>query len=249
MPGGEEPVFGVETIELDLPAMAGAFGNRLRAAGLPVGADLAIRFARALELVRPISRRRLYWAARAVFVSDRSQVKAFDAVFRSVFGGPGAPPSAVLPDEVSAASTGDEAAAASAEPLDAASLSPDLPSSSVAAGDPSVDDADSPEIPVALSPSEEEVLREKRFDSLSTHELRQLNELMKRMRLEAPLRRTRRAQRYRLGERIDLRRTLRGSLRTGGDPVRIMRLRRRIVPRRIVLLCDISGAMEPYARA
>ena len=50
-------------------------------------------------------------------------------------------------------------------------------------------------------------------------------------------------------QQIDLRRTLRGSLRTGGDPVRLARRRRRVVPRRLVLLCDISGSMEPYARA
>ncbi len=46
-----------------------------------------------------------------------------------------------------------------------------------------------------------------------------------------------------------MRRTLRASLRTGGDPIRLARRRRRIMPRRLVLLCDISGSMEPYARA
>src|SRR4029077_3345287 len=63
------------------------------------------------------------------------------------------------------------------------------------------------------------------------------------------MRRTRRPQRERHGERIDMRRTLRGSLRTAGDPIRLARRRRRVVRRRIVLLCDISGSMEPYARA
>ena len=46
-----------------------------------------------------------------------------------------------------------------------------------------------------------------------------------------------------------MRRTLRGSLRTGGDPIRLARRRRRVVRRRMVMLCDISGSMEPYARA
>ena len=46
-----------------------------------------------------------------------------------------------------------------------------------------------------------------------------------------------------------MRRTLRASLRTGGDPIRLARRRRRVVPRRLVMLCDISGSMEPYARA
>ena len=46
-----------------------------------------------------------------------------------------------------------------------------------------------------------------------------------------------------------MRRTLRGSLRTGGDPIRLARRRRRVARRRLVMLCDISGSMEPYARA
>ena len=45
-------------------------------------------FAQALTLVRPVSRRRLYWTARGVFVSDRTQARAFDAVFDEVFGDP-----------------------------------------------------------------------------------------------------------------------------------------------------------------
>ncbi|MBV9002585.1 MAG: VWA domain-containing protein, partial [Solirubrobacterales bacterium] len=67
--------------------------------------------------------------------------------------------------------------------------------------------------------------------------------------IATPARRTRRSERDRHGERIDLRRTLRGSLRTAGDPIRLARRRRRIVRRRLVMLCDISGSMEPYARA
>ena len=72
---------------------------------------------------------------------------------------------------------------------------------------------------------------------------------MSRLQLATPLRRTRRYERGRRGERIDMRRTLRTSLRTGGDPIRLARRRRRVVPRRLVMLCDISGSMEPYARA
>src|ERR1700749_4984225 len=81
--------FTVETIELDLPAVAGAFSRRLHDAGVPASAERAVRFAESLALVRPISRRRLYWTARAVFVSDASQVRVFDSVFIEVFGSGG----------------------------------------------------------------------------------------------------------------------------------------------------------------
>ena len=105
------------------------------------------------------------------------------------------------------------------------------------------------EIPVPVLASDEELLRTKRFDALEPDELARLYRLMTRLRIATPPRRTRRAERDRRGERIDMRRTLRGSLRTGGDPIRLARRRRRVVRRRLVLLCDISGSMEPYARA
>ncbi|MBV8431478.1 MAG: VWA domain-containing protein [Solirubrobacterales bacterium] len=235
--------FRVETIELDLPALASAFGDRLRAAGLPVSVDVAARFAEALTLVRPISRRRLYWTARAVFVSDRSQVKAFDAVFREVFGS-ATPAAHEAADETRTAPATGQDSPVSGVVADSAQSS--LTASAAAPGGTS---AEAREVPVALGPSQEEVLREKRFDALSAHELARLYELMSRMQVAAPLRRTRRAQRDRHGHRIDLRRTLRGALRTGGDPARLRRRQRRMVPRRIVMLCDISGSMEPYARA
>src|SRR3982750_3643372 len=76
----------VETLELDLPALVAAFGRRLHEAGVPVTAERSARFADALALVRPVSRRRLYWTARAALVSERAQAAAFDAVFASVFG-------------------------------------------------------------------------------------------------------------------------------------------------------------------
>jgi uncharacterized protein with von Willebrand factor type A (vWA) domain len=97
--------------------------------------------------------------------------------------------------------------------------------------------------------SDDELLRRKSFDALEPYELAQLYRLMSRLSLETPLRRTRRYEKARHGERIDMRRTLRASLRTAGDPIHLARRRRRIVRRRLVMLCDISGSMEPYARA
>ncbi len=240
--------FTVETIELDLPAVASAFSRRLHEVGLPVSVERAAAFTRALTLVAPVARRRLYWTARAVFVSDPAQVKAFDRVFREVFGGAAAPPAAaetVADEEVQTAPATDDE-----RPVEArAGGGSEIGESFAADNPPAGEDQPEHEQPLPLAPSEEEVLRERRFDELSPRELAQLYQLMARLEVATPLRRTRRAQGYRHGERIDLRRTLRGSLRTGGDPIRLRRRRRRVLPRRLVLLCDISGSMEPYARA
>ena len=97
--------------------------------------------------------------------------------------------------------------------------------------------------------SDDEILRTKRFDALAPDELAQLHRLMSRLTLSTPHRLTRRSERRHHGRRIDVRRTLRASMRTAGDPIRLARRERRVVRRRIVLLCDISGSMEPYARA
>ena len=78
--------FRVETIELDLPPLAAALARRLHDAGMPMTPDRAAGFARALGLVRPVSRRRLYWTARSVFVSDQAHAAVFDRVFAEVFG-------------------------------------------------------------------------------------------------------------------------------------------------------------------
>jgi uncharacterized protein with von Willebrand factor type A (vWA) domain len=67
--------------------------------------------------------------------------------------------------------------------------------------------------------------------------------------IAVPPRRTRRYRPRKDGVRLDMRRTLRQARRTGGEPVQIARRAVRSRPRRLVVLCDISGSMEPYARA
>ncbi len=217
---------------------------------MPVTAERAARFAEALTLVRPITRRRLYWTARSALVTDSAQVPAFDAVFFSVFGS----------REASATLAGEDlrrvAAPHDSRPVeDRTSELPAPvaaePQGSAVSTTPSGDhgERDDREVAVPMVASAEEVLRGKRFDALEPSELADVHRLMAQLRIATPTRWTRREQRSRHGERIDMRRTLRGSLRTAGDPIRLARRRRRIVPRRIVMILDISGSMEPYARA
>ena len=228
--------FAVRTIELDLPALAGALGRRLHEAGVPTTAERAARFAQALELVRPVSRWRLYWIARAVFVSDHAQLRSFDAVFWSLFGGRG-PSAGFEPEDAQAVASLDDADAGDRQVVPGIAETA-APSPSEVATSPAGADESAPEreVPVAMSPSDEEVLRGKRFEALEPDELAQLYNLMARLRVATPERRTRRDRRDRRGEHLDMRRTLRGSMRTAGDPIRLARRRRRVVPRRMVLL-------------
>jgi uncharacterized protein with von Willebrand factor type A (vWA) domain len=234
---------------LDAPGLAAAFGRRLRAAGLPVTPEHATAFARGLALVRPRRRSELYWTARATFTRSREHVPAFDAVFAAVFDGvvdpggargqAGAPPPIGAEPGPRPPAPGPVAAT----PGEGGVL-PRL----AAAGDRSAGEGPAREAPLALA-SAEERLSEKRFADLEPHELAEVRRLMARLELATPLRRTRRMRHGLRGRHVDVRRTVRASVATGGDPVRLARRRRRERPRRLVLLCDISGSMEPYARA
>ena len=248
-PALSRPVFGVETIVLDLPPLVGAFSRRLHDAGVPITPTRAADFARALTLVRPITRRRLYWTARGVFVSDPAQVGAFDAVFFSVFGSRADSDELDLEEVRTIASPPDDRPKPEHE-VSSGGLEGQDPRAGEPASHPGEGDEGEAEaeVPLALA-SDEEKLGRKRFDTLEPHELAQLYRLMSRLELAPPLRRTRRYEKGRRGENVDVRRTLRASLRTGGDPIRLKRRHRRVVRRRLVLLCDISGSMEPYARA
>jgi uncharacterized protein with von Willebrand factor type A (vWA) domain len=243
-----EGAFGVETIQLDLPAVAGALARRLHEAGMPVTPARSADAARSLELVRPVSRRRLYWTLRSVLVTDQSGVRIFDRVFRDVFGS-GRPDGPFEPEQQHVLPADDDQRGPESSTGDADGA---LQGHAGAwqASTPSDGDDDAPETDVRLAvASDEERLAGRSFDGLDAHALPQLDDLMSRLRLATPERRTRRVERARHGRRIDLRRTLRASLRTAGEPVRLSRRRRRTSPRRLVMLCDISGSMEPYARA
>ena len=241
--------FGVETVVLDLPPLVGALAERMHVAGLAVTPARAAELAEALTLVRPVSRRRLYWTARAVLVSDPSQVRAFDSVFGEVFGDQVRDgPLELDPGRTVPAPADERAPSGAARPgAEARRDVQGVSWGSRGSGESEADQA-AVELPLALA-SDEERLATRSFDTLDAAELAQLYRLMTRLRLATPLRRTRRFQRGRHGQRIDMRRTLRGSLRSGGDPIRLARRHRRVARRRLVMLCDISGSMEPYARA
>ncbi|MFP5489709.1 MAG: vWA domain-containing protein [Acidimicrobiia bacterium] len=119
------------------------------------------------------------------------------------------------------------------------------------------DDGDGPdEAPPGDDPTIElrfsatEVLRQKDFAEYTPDELVEAQELMARLRLVgSPRRSLRLARADRRTDRPDLRRTVRAAMRSGGEPVRRHYHEPSTRSRRLVLLLDVSGSMEPYARA
>jgi hypothetical protein len=103
---------------------------------------------------------------------------------------------------------------------------------------------------ITLRFSAVEVLRHKDFSECSLDELVEAQQLMSRLRFAGPPRRSYRLRpTHRAGRRPDVRRTVRASLRAGGEPVRRLHREPGERMRRLVLVLDVSGSMEPYARA
>jgi uncharacterized protein len=236
----------------DLAALAAGFGAVLRRAGLPVGPGRSERFAAAVTLARPATPAELLNCALATLVSSKEQGELLRTIFAGVFG----PAAGLLPDGTAAQRGPDRNAAErrAESPANAADLARAhaLTVESVrAALDPGPDEEDGADQEISRpylgSPAER--LAGTDFAELSESELAELAELMRRITLAVPPRRSRRHRPGSGGRHIDMRASLRRARRTGGDVFRLIGGVPVSRPRRLVVLCDISGSMEPYARA
>jgi uncharacterized protein with von Willebrand factor type A (vWA) domain len=201
------------------------FGRVLREAGVEVGPGRLADAVRALGTVGLTRQDDVYFALRQTLVSRHDELDLFDRAFRAWF-------------------------------LRTAAFSPLRPSESVrraAAPDPfgsgaEGDVADDAE-PRELGASTYELLREKDFGAMSPEEFERMRRLLAVIARTRPRRASRRRAPDPRGDRLDLRRLVRRSLRSGGDPVEQAWRSRKLVPRKLVVLCDVSGSMDAYARA
>lgn len=216
----------------------------LRGAGVPASVDQLGRFVRALRLSAPGDVDGWYWAGRLTLASDPGHIDAYDRVFAQVFRG--------LYDPADARGDPNAPLPAHTRPARDRSRSARPPEEGSGGGDEHASVAGAElrerEVEVAFA-SRAERLATTDFAKLSEEELAELGRLMRDVRVHLPLRRARRRRRHRHGDRLDLRATIRRSRRTGGDPIGHVTRRATERPRRLVVLCDISGSMAPYARA
>jgi uncharacterized protein len=223
----------VPSLGLRLTGRLALLAASMRAAGARVGVDELLGAHRALAAVDPADRSAAYFALRATLCSRHDDFAAFDAAFAELFA---PPPLAApeLPEEL--------APAALALPRVA------VPSEEIAL--PAEGEADV--VPSAWSDAE--LLREKDFADYTDAERSLARRVMVRLAGAGPTRPTRRTRPARRrgapphAARPDLRRTIRSSLRTGGDPLERHWREPSERPRPLVLVCDVSGSMEPYAR-
>jgi uncharacterized protein len=212
------------------PAMldaAVAFGRILRGAGLRVGIGRLVEFTRALEVLDAGRRDDVYWAGRITLLSRPEEIEIYDRAFELFW---------------------ERGANAKARSRPKAQSPMPQPDRSVMPPKKTVEKDKRGEEVVRLRYSPVEVLRTKDFTLYSPEEFAELQRLLADLRLSGALRRSRRLEPAHRG-RHDPRRTLRSALRTGGEAVRHRFRKARVQPRKVVLLCDVSGSMAPYSRA
>jgi hypothetical protein len=222
-----------------------AFGRRLRDDGLPVGTGRILTFCRAVAALGLADRASLYWAGRVSMVARREDLDAYDRVFDEWYRSLGERESELtlellLPTEVPPDELGDELERRSD---DAAAVAERWRS----AGDEDAEPGE--ETALRIVASAVEVLRQKSFAELDHAERERVARMIRELQVRAPVERTRRSRPSAKGPSFDLRRTLRRSLRTQGEPFSRAWRSRRTRSRPLVLLLDISGSMSPYARA
>jgi uncharacterized protein with von Willebrand factor type A (vWA) domain len=202
------------------------FGRVLREAGLEIGPGRVTDALRALDAVDLARRDDVYFSLRQTLVSRQDELGAFDRAFEAWF-----------------------LRAPVAAPRRTREPEPTVKLVEATAGTTGTEGGEQDGDPLQVGASVHEVLRDKDFGELTDDELRRVRELMGRIARTRPMRRSRRRARDPQGESLDVRRMIRRSLRTGGDPVERPLRARKSVPRKLVLLCDVSGSMDSYSRA
>lgn len=220
------------------------FARTLRRAGLPVGPGRVIEAIRAVEVAGIRRRDDFYWTLHSVFVNRRDQWDIFDQAFHVFWRNPELLKKMMdlmLPTTFLDSTKRDD------QPELSRRLSEALAPSHAPESDQESEQEEI-EINATLTASDNELLQAKDFESMSAAEMEEAKKAMTAMRLPILEVKTRRQRADLRGNLIDMRRTLRASLRSGGAtiPLRFRSKVTRHPP--LVILCDISGSMAQYSR-
>src|SRR2546421_3028264 len=211
------------------------FARALRAAGIPVGPGAVIDALSALQVIEIGNRADVYATLEAIFVKRHEHMlifaQAFDLFFRAAEDWKHMLDSVPLPDH------------ARKRPPPASRRVQEAMSQPHMSEQPQVQERD-----LKLSVSDREVLQKKDFAQMSAAEIADVTRAIAAMSLPQAQLQTRRFRPDARGLRLDMRRTLRASLRTGGEIIDIRKLGRVEKPAPIVALLDISGSMSEYTR-
>jgi uncharacterized protein with von Willebrand factor type A (vWA) domain len=263
-PAGTSGTPGPAPLRVDRAAFVAAFGQRLRAAGVPVTLTSLDAFTRALIVQPPVDVGAVYWSARVTLVADVHELPAFDAVFEAVFGaglhvglGSGSPEAAAAPSglpplrpagvTVQPGGLGPDAADEADAPAPRRTRPLPWHTPRVQAREEEAGEAET--VLPEPSPSALERVGDVPFEDLDPAQLRLLADWLEGQLPDRPWRRARRMTAAHRGGRVSVRETLARSRRTGWEAFEPVRERPGRRPRPVVMLADVSASMRPYSTA
>ena len=218
------------------------FGRALRATGIPVGAGQIVDAVTAVSLVGLNSRNEFYWTLHAIFIKRVEQRELFNQAFHIFWRNPNLLEKMMnlsLPQELTDRDNNKNAEESFRRVAEAFAGSGQSEQTDE-------EERDKTEATLTWSPGES--LSEKDFEKMSTEEVKEAITVIKTLRLpnmEVP---TRRFSNRQTGKTIDMRRTIRQSLKFSGGFIPIIYKTRKTRRPPLVVICDISGSMERYSR-
>lgn len=210
------------------------FTRVLRDAGLVIGTERVMSYSRAIAALGPSDIDDIYWAGRLTLIARHEDLAIYDRAFPAYY--------LRSPDERETGSTSaDSRPRIEREPLGAG---PDH------AGADAREEGRPGQVPALAAASSTEILRRRSFDEYTDEEHAKARSIIARLASRTPQRLSRRTRpARRRGTRPDLARTFRRALRTEGELLERSWRRRRVKPRRLVIVLDVSGSMAAYARS
>jgi uncharacterized protein with von Willebrand factor type A (vWA) domain len=233
-----------------------SLARALRTGGMSTSVDSQLVFCRALGEIDVRRRRDVYWAARCTFVHDPEERERFDVIFERFWSGDSlelsprssehgeSDPRMTGPRHGGQALPQFRQGGESATPVDGARnrASREIP---IAEGE---EGRSEQRRGVLAAYSPDEVIARATDFSYAQEELLAVRRLAEAIKRSAPQRCSRREHVTAAGSRLDLRATVRGSLQTDGEALKLAYRSPGLRPRRLVLICDVSGSMERYSR-
>lgn len=224
-----------------------SFGRQLRARGLPVGTGRIITFVRAVAVLGLTDRLSLYWAGRVSMIGRKEDLIAYDLAFEDWYRSLRSTEDLRIELDLPSLARRGIDRGDQPEDLDVRTGGTAAEWHGLTEEDESPEAGD--ETAIRIVASAVEVLRSKSFADLSEEEREDVGRLIRQLAIALPEQRMRRTRPSSKGARFDVRRTLRRSLRTRGEPFERAWRDRRVRGRPLVLILDVSGSMSPYARA
>jgi hypothetical protein len=205
------------------------FAHSLRTVGLTIGSDDVIAFCQATAELNPADVMDIYWSGRTTMVRRRENISSYNLQFRKFFLD-------ISPEESDLRKVKIKASVSTASTLDVPNTEEGKPGNG------------EEEAKLGFMAATNDIWRSKAFSECSPTELASLRKMISTLKVHPPIRRTRRLKSTLKGVRIDMRKMVRETMRSHGEPQNIFFSKRKEKLRTIIFILDVSGSMADYSR-